>query len=303
MTQIPHSLTKRAVKTVVWVVISQVRAIITDISILDRQLQPDTNYSTQKEAPSQVRVIVLKWFPPGRSRQRVLTEPCWLYLTGHQFEGLIYTKPSADMTFSRSLPKYPAGHLWRAAHGCVRWDWRRSHLAHNLAFWDPVCCLKGLWNVEQIPSALSAWARSPLAGLKSQGPARELTVFHMEARNRGTSCLSLTACPTLALICRRPVHSLLLLVCQVVRACSKSGPCMFCRVHCVLSFLSDVRCCRVVFHLQLKWFVNVPISYLSNLSSIFIKPLPVCSFSVQGLVTFLCVVSLLVEYRRDWAAG
>lgn len=230
VTQIPHSLTKRAVKTVVWVVISQVRAIITDISILDRQLQPDTNYSIQKEAPSQVRVIVLKWFSPGRSRQKVLTEPCWLYLTGRQFEGLIYTKPSADMTFSRSLPKYPAGHLWRAVHGCVRWDWRCSHLAHNLAFWDPVCCLKGLWNVEQIPSALSAWARSPLAGLKSQGPARELTEFHMEARNRGTSCLSLTACPTPALICRRPVHSLLLLVCQVVRACLKSGPCMFCRV-------------------------------------------------------------------------
>lgn len=55
----PCSLTKRAVKTVVLVVISQVRAITTDISILDRQLQPDTNYSTQK-APLQVRVIVLK---------------------------------------------------------------------------------------------------------------------------------------------------------------------------------------------------------------------------------------------------
>lgn len=75
------------------------------------------------------------------------------------------------------------------------------NLTHNLALSDPLCCLKGLWNVEQIPLALSAWARSPLAGLKSQRPARELTEFHMKARNRGTSCLSLTACPTLALIC------------------------------------------------------------------------------------------------------
>lgn len=60
--------------------------------------------------------------------------------------------------------------------------------------------------MEQIPSALSAWAHSPLARLKSQRPARELTEFHMEARNRRTSCLSLAACPTPALICCRLVH-------------------------------------------------------------------------------------------------
>lgn len=108
------------------------------------------------------------------------------------------------------------GRLWRVSTrlrkwSCFgpQWDWRRSNLTYNLAFCDPLCCLKCLWNVEQIPSALSAWARSPLARLKSQRPARELTEFHMEARNRGTSCLSLTACPTLALICRCPVYSLL----------------------------------------------------------------------------------------------
>lgn len=66
------------------------------------------------------------------------------------------------------------------------------------------CCLKGLWNVEQILRALSARTRSPLASLKSRGPAQELTEFHMEARNRGISCLSLTAWPTHTLICPRP---------------------------------------------------------------------------------------------------
>lgn len=45
-------------KTAVLVVISQVRTIITDVSMPDRQLQPDTNYSAQN-APLQVRVIVL----------------------------------------------------------------------------------------------------------------------------------------------------------------------------------------------------------------------------------------------------
>lgn len=118
-----------------------------------------------------------------------------------------------------------------------QWDWRRSHLTHNLASRDPACCLKGLRNVEQIPSALSAWARSPLAGLKSQGPARELTEFHMEARNRGTSCLSLTACPTLALICRRLVHSALFV--RFASACLKSGLCMFCLVFCVFLRSAD----------------------------------------------------------------
>lgn len=56
----PFSLTKRAAKTVVLVVISHVTTIITDISLPDRQLQPDTNYSTQ-EVQLQVGAIVLKW--------------------------------------------------------------------------------------------------------------------------------------------------------------------------------------------------------------------------------------------------
>lgn len=78
--------------------------------------------------------------------------------------------------------------------------------------------LKALWNVEQILSALSAWTSSPLAGLKSKGPVRELTEFHMEARNRGTSCLS----PALTLISRCLVNSLpsclSMCVCVCVRA-------------------------------------------------------------------------------------
>ncbi|PWA33685.1 hypothetical protein CCH79_00007645, partial [Gambusia affinis] len=44
---------------------------------------------------------------------------------------------------------------------------------------------QGPWNVEQIPSALSAWTHSPLAPTESRG----LTEFHVEARNRGTSFL------------------------------------------------------------------------------------------------------------------
>lgn len=84
--------------------------------------------------------------------------------------------------------------------------------------------LKGLWNVEQILSALSAWTSSPLAELKSQGPVQELTEFHMEARNTGTSCLS----PTRTLICRCLVNSLpsCFLVCQAVHICSKY--CLLC---------------------------------------------------------------------------
>lgn len=60
MTQIPFGLSKQTVKTSVSAVISQVRTIITDVSIPDRQLQPDTECSTQK-APLQVSV--LKWGP------------------------------------------------------------------------------------------------------------------------------------------------------------------------------------------------------------------------------------------------
>lgn len=74
----------------------------------------------------------------------------------------------------------------------VKWLWKRWSIM-RLALQPPhpqpgilrsVCCLKGLWNVEQIPWALSAWARSPLARLKSCGPAREFTEFHMEARQK-----------------------------------------------------------------------------------------------------------------------
>lgn len=54
-----------------------------------------------------------------------------------------------------------------------------SHLTHSLAIWHLLCCLKGLWNVEQIPSALSAWTHSPLAPTESRG----LTECHVEARN------------------------------------------------------------------------------------------------------------------------
>lgn len=87
------------------------------------------------------------------------------------------------------------------------------------------CCLKGLWNVEQILPALSARARSPLASLKSRGPAQELTEFHMEARNRGISCLSLTACPTHTLICRRPASQPLscLSGCVCLSVCVHAG--------------------------------------------------------------------------------
>lgn len=86
-----------------------------------------------------------------------------------------------------------------------------SHLTHSLAVWHPLCCLKGPWNVEQIPSALSAWMHSPLAGLESRGPKPELTEFHMEARKRGTSCLG----PMQTLICHRLITRPFL----VVRLC------------------------------------------------------------------------------------
>lgn len=104
------------------------------------------------------------------------------------------------------------------------------------------CCLKGLWNVEQILQALSARARSPLASLKSRGPAQELTEFHMEARNRGISCLSLTACPTHTLICRRPASQPL--------SCLSGCVCLtVCAYWYVLSsffgfFFFGVCCCR-----------------------------------------------------------
>lgn len=132
--------------------------------------------------------------------------------------------------------------------------------------------------MEQIPSALSAWARSPLAGLKSQRPARELTEFHIEARNRGTSCLSLTACPTLALICRRLVHSCLsclsgcVYVFEIWTAHVLSSFC----VHFLFFFYAW--CCSIQLILKQVWFDNWYYR-LSNLLSIFAKTFAGNSFS------------------------
>lgn len=105
--------------------------------------------------------------------------------------------------------------------GKMRWPLWPSHPQPDIL--RCACCLKGLWNVEQILRALSARARSPLASLKSRGPAQELTEFHMEARNRGISCLSLTACPTHTLKCRcpasQPLSCLSGCVCLTLCAC------------------------------------------------------------------------------------
>lgn len=135
-----------------------------------------------------------------------------------------------------------AGHLWRVIHDCVmRLALRPPHLQPGIL--RSVCCLKGLRNVEQILWALSAWAHSPLARLKSQGPARELTEFHMEARNRGTSCLSLTACPTLTLICRRPVLQFL--------SCLSGYVCL-CDIRTVYRYACAVSVCVISFDVKFK---------------------------------------------------
>lgn len=116
----------------------------------------------------------------------------------------------------RALKYRSAGPWQEVLHDCAESGVTFGHKGMGAVVPHPqpgilrcACCLKGLWNVEQILRALSAPARSPLASLESRGPAQELTEFHMEARNRGISCLSLSACPTHTLICRRPASQLL----------------------------------------------------------------------------------------------
>lgn len=155
-----------------------------------------------------------------------------------------------------------------------------------------VCCLKGLWNVEQILWALSAWARSPLARLKSQGPARELTEFHMEARNRGTSCLRLTACPTLTLICRRPcalASFLFVGLCVTVWN-------LYCVLVCPVQFL-----CAFLLCWRTEWFLNWSISrlkecwYKSTLWGIFAS-----YFSPCCITLYTCGLWIFGETKEHW---
>lgn len=128
---------KQAVKTSVSAVISQVRTIATDIAVLDRQLQLDTNYSLQTVPPLQARAIALNWgackaaLTAADKRSVWRVDLCWITGCMRSFQ------LAASKCFS-------AGHLWRVTHVCVRGGVRlecneigvAGHLAHNLAFWD-----------------------------------------------------------------------------------------------------------------------------------------------------------------------